>query len=349
MPNKIKPRRSYTANSVPLTTDLETHELAINWIDGKAFTKNAAGQIVSVTLGGGGSGLTWSSVPASATATGAAGSIAYDGSYLYLAPQSNTWVRVALSTWSSFTPASVTGLQLWLDGSDASTLYDATSGGSLVAADGAVARWEDKSGNARHFTQSSSGSRPLRKTSQQNGKDTLLFDGTNDFMAGSDFLDADTGGLTAFIVYKRNATGSRHDLIVKHDTSGLGWFFRHGSAGELSAEIDVGNNVSASRATSNSVVASAYTVATWKFTAGSFRALTFHRNGVAESMAGASGSVDTPPSTSGVVRIGAQEYSGTTYFPANANFAEVILYNAALSDTDRAAVESYLMTKWAIT
>ena len=54
MPNKIKPLRSYTANSVPLTTDLETHELAINWADSKAFTKDASGNIVSITLGGGG-------------------------------------------------------------------------------------------------------------------------------------------------------------------------------------------------------------------------------------------------------------------------------------------------------
>lgn len=56
MPNKIKPKRSYTANSVPLTTDLETHELAINWVDNKAFTKDASGNIVSVTLGGSGGG-----------------------------------------------------------------------------------------------------------------------------------------------------------------------------------------------------------------------------------------------------------------------------------------------------
>jgi hypothetical protein len=54
MPNKIKPRRSYTAGATPTTSDLDTHELAINWTDGKAFTKNAAGSIVSVTLGDGG-------------------------------------------------------------------------------------------------------------------------------------------------------------------------------------------------------------------------------------------------------------------------------------------------------
>ena len=54
--NKIKPKRSYTTNAVPLTTDLEVNELAINWADGKAYTKNASGQIVSVTLGGSGGG-----------------------------------------------------------------------------------------------------------------------------------------------------------------------------------------------------------------------------------------------------------------------------------------------------
>ena len=56
MPNKIKPKRSYTSNAVPTTSDLDTNELAINWVDGKAYTKNAAGNIVSVTLGGSGGG-----------------------------------------------------------------------------------------------------------------------------------------------------------------------------------------------------------------------------------------------------------------------------------------------------
>jgi hypothetical protein len=73
MPNKIKPKRSYTANSVPLTTDLETHELAINWVDGKAFTKDASGNIVSVTLGGGGGGSGGSSSANIVEATTAAG------------------------------------------------------------------------------------------------------------------------------------------------------------------------------------------------------------------------------------------------------------------------------------
>ena len=83
-----------------------------------------------------------------------------------------------------WTPSQI-ATALWLDGSDASTLYDATSGGSLVAADGQVARWEDKSGNAKHATQGAAGSRPLRKIARQNGLDAILFDGTDDLMANT--------------------------------------------------------------------------------------------------------------------------------------------------------------------
>lgn len=57
MPNKIKIKRSYTANAVPLAADLETHEVAINYADNKLFVKDASGAIRTITLsGGGGSG-----------------------------------------------------------------------------------------------------------------------------------------------------------------------------------------------------------------------------------------------------------------------------------------------------
>ena len=50
-------------------------------------------------------------------------------------------------------PQTIAGLQLWLDATTG--LYDAASGGGAVTTDSAaVARWEDRSGNARHFTQS---------------------------------------------------------------------------------------------------------------------------------------------------------------------------------------------------
>lgn len=39
-------------------------------------------------------------VPSTAGSTGVAGQIAYDSTYLYICVATNTWKRVALSTWS---------------------------------------------------------------------------------------------------------------------------------------------------------------------------------------------------------------------------------------------------------
>ena len=40
-----------------------------------------------------------SSVPATASSTGSAGTIAYDSSYLYVCVAINTWKRVAIASW----------------------------------------------------------------------------------------------------------------------------------------------------------------------------------------------------------------------------------------------------------
>ena len=38
-------------------------------------------------------------VPASATAAGTKGQISWDGNYIYIATETNTWKRVAISSW----------------------------------------------------------------------------------------------------------------------------------------------------------------------------------------------------------------------------------------------------------
>jgi hypothetical protein len=87
MANKIKPKRSYTANAVPTTADLETNELAIRWDASSPaiFTKNAAGNIVSVTLGGGSANIVEATTASGFPATGASGTIyiATDASRVY--------------------------------------------------------------------------------------------------------------------------------------------------------------------------------------------------------------------------------------------------------------------------
>lgn len=48
MSQVIKIKRSETSSSAPSTSDLATHEIAMNIADQKIYTKNAAGNIVTV-------------------------------------------------------------------------------------------------------------------------------------------------------------------------------------------------------------------------------------------------------------------------------------------------------------
>jgi hypothetical protein len=43
--------------------------------------------------------LEWTTVPASAAATGAAGQLAYEAGFLYVCVAADTWQRVAIATW----------------------------------------------------------------------------------------------------------------------------------------------------------------------------------------------------------------------------------------------------------
>lgn len=55
MPNKIILKKSSVAAKMPLATDLEVGELAVNLADAKLYSKNAGGTVISVGGGGGGS------------------------------------------------------------------------------------------------------------------------------------------------------------------------------------------------------------------------------------------------------------------------------------------------------
>lgn len=105
---------------------------------------------------------------------------------------------------SQFNPTQIAGLQLWLDGSDLTTLYQ-SSGGSLAAADGdPVGYWLDKSGNGRHVTQSSGVNKPTVRLNVKNSLPIVRF-------ASSHFLSlASTLSLTNFSMYwvfRRSTSG----------------------------------------------------------------------------------------------------------------------------------------------
>jgi hypothetical protein len=274
-----------------------------------------------------------SKTPSSYSDTGNQGDICWDSNYIYVCTAMNNWARSAISRWYN-DPTSYSGLQLWLDASDSSTLFDSTSGGSVVNGDGAVARWQDKSGNSRHATQSTSEARPIRKTSVQNSRDVLRFDGSNDALTTS--TNYHVSDLTIFVVAKRTSgTGA---FFQTGNTSGLGY-----AAGD---SITSGFDNCYARGVTNgqvgSITSTSWRVISVTYTAGSRKV--YIQGTLVDT---ASFTISTPNSSSGVASwIGAIDAAG--YF-LNGDIGEIVAYNIVLSDTNRGLLESYLMNKWAIT
>lgn len=55
MANKIVLKKSSVAAKVPLATDLDIGELAVNLADAKLYTKNASGTVIQLGAGNAGS------------------------------------------------------------------------------------------------------------------------------------------------------------------------------------------------------------------------------------------------------------------------------------------------------
>lgn len=227
----------------------------------------------------------------------------------------------------AFVPTDIAGCQIWLDGSDASTLWDATTGGSPVAPDGSVARWDDKSGLANHAVQPTGGNQPVRKTSIQNSKDILRF--TTKYMSLTTGITS-VAPFTCFFVWKKTSSGSKL------------WGFT-GASAATGFPVDYSDstlylfpNTRNFRTTPGS---NAWHILSLKSLLLSEAAW---RDGTALTLStgvGLGANIDF-----GV--IGARLSDGET---SDGDYAEIILYNSDLSDANRDAVEAYLGAKWGIT
>lgn len=247
--------------------------------------------------------------------------------------------------WSSvFDPMSLSPA-LWLDASDASTLFSDTAGTTLAGADVAIARWNDKSGNARHASQSTSGNRPLRKTSIQNSKDIARFDGSNDSMLLASALDP----LSIFAVVRNtsnnlyktvygglsSSSGSIESVYLQVGTPARTITFLHGTSADNTTSGDF-------LATAGVIGLNAFGVISGVRTS---TQITAYLNGVA-------GSTDTTANTlknNTANTVGAGYYGNAIVDFWPGDIAEIIAFDTTLSTTNRQAVERYLGTKWGIT
>ena len=234
-----------------------------------------------------------------------------------------------------WTPARIS-TALWLDGSDASMLFDATAGGSLVAVDAGIARWEDKSGNARHVTQTTAANRPLRRTNVKNGLGALQFDGVND-MLETTFANYGTAYCVVAVATVTNATSAIGVLVSSRSKTSSTPIQLQVTYNAGSSEFAVRDN--AGSINENNITGLANN--TYYLWGGqrSGNNVTTYRDGVAGTL----GSNALGTITTTVTSIGGQ-YAGTAT-PLrflSGHIAEIVFGPVA----DREIIEGYLAWKW---
>jgi hypothetical protein len=289
---------------------------------------------------------------------------------------------------TGFNPRSISGLALWLDAADTSTLYttdagpvtavsspldisgcklwlDADDASTFTLVGSSVSEWRDKSGSgAPHATQSSAPARPSRVSAAVNGRAAVEFQGTHALTFASS---------TASFNYLHNATGATVFIVVRPDTASnpdaIRYLFNNtnNSSANVGVSIFIDDRSSVSRnnglfATASRGVSGAATSSVYDnnlfaaMDAYSVVAITFdNANATAAARlllranGGQAAAVNT---TSNAASSGNASLDMTVgNFGGGgspAGIAEIVFYEGVLSTTSRARVEAYLAAKWGI-
>ena len=230
---------------------------------------------------------------------------------------------LALPSTPLFVPSQLSGLQLWLDAADAT---------SVVLSGSNVTQWRDKSGNGNH-TNSVTGTITY-------ASNTLLFNGSS-FMFGP--ASNTTNVVTAFFVGYINSSTPTDGRILSMSTAGTQ------DSGSVSSVIlflrfSTQNAVSSYRNPSNAGVVNV-NIGVPFLAATTFNGTNnvFHLNGTS------SGGIASSTANFNYSRYGLGRDAGASDNQIlNGGISEIIIFNAALTTSQRQAVEGYLAHKWGL-
>jgi hypothetical protein len=243
-----------------------------------------------------------------------------------------------VSAGAAFSPTDIAGLKLWLDFSDASTLFT-DAGSTPVSSDGdAIYQANDKSGRGNHAVQANIDCRPFYKTAVLNSLSVGDFDGSNDVLIvpGGDFDNLEIGGHTILFVAR---TATSVGIILIRGA------YRPGVRTHLS-------KVSYANKTSNSAVVGVTALSSDTFYFLGYMAENPNpTDGLVEIIL--NGGVDN----SGTVNIGEFDlltydlYIGATLnsqAPSDIEIGELWVYSHNLTDIELTDLRNYANNKWAI-
>jgi len=227
---------------------------------------------------------------------------------------------------------SVSGLQLWLDANDYSTL-------DLINL--SLQQWNDKSGYGRNATKY--GTALTNATYVSNGLNNLPSIHINDRQGLYAYMPCGTTntGVTVFVVYKNDETGikSPFEIISRGHFNFPGPFDIYDTTRYVgdSSGIDMGTS-SYNLRTATSPIVFSFTAKKdeWKE----------YVNGISKFD---SSFCNKYGDTTNYIYIGIRADKNTDLTTFNGYMSEIILYNRILTTDERQKIELYLISKWNIT
>jgi hypothetical protein len=241
---------------------------------------------------------------------------------------SGTPVGVGGAPW---TPTNIT-MAAWYDAADAGTMWDDTVG--TIPATTSVARWDDKSGNNRHVTQSTSDKRPAT-ASTIGSLNAIQYDGTDDELQNMTF-GISSLNLSIFAV-QRYVTRVMSDasFAINRTTA------TEGSITHYDAD------------TANHSMTYRYPTPTTYMVYASPTAdqlMSYVKNGTSDQEVWENGTSKRTKTdamttfTSQLLALGSR--NGANY--GNVRHGEIIILGSAANDSDRQKIEGYLAHKWGL-
>lgn len=234
-----------------------------------------------------------------------------------------------------FSPTDLSGLSLWLKADAGVTL----SGANVTA-------WADQSGNGNNAS-ANSGEEPTFISSFSNSKPAIEFNGTTQIIQIADANSLDFLTTSSFIVLKYIGQGTGNNIV----------YFKNANAGSPEDPAMYG----LVGANGDNLVSFSVNVGGWS----DYETSIFITNAVPKilsmtldgtnqnvysngSLSNNFSIVGNIATSTGTLQIGGynQSFNASEYFYGQ--IAEVIMYNRAVTGTERQQVEAYLNTKYAI-
>lgn len=240
-----------------------------------------------------------------------------------------------------FNPASIPGLQLWLDASVPSSLTLDVSNN--------VSEWRDLSGNGRHFSQAMTARMPSYVAAVFGSLPAVRTDGNDDLLetaslTAASMFGSGTQGFTAAYAGKRQAETGRTYATWWGASNQRFWFDRDIPASSTS------DGLLHTPANADFITAAPYNGLTpgvniYRWTSGTAWSLRRCVAGVSSTFSG--GVVGGSMTSNGTLMIGS-DFPSRGNTPGPYNFGEFAWYNRELTNGESALLETYFAAKWGI-